>query len=69
LLQLELATPKQREVDTPPHHALPWAASAKASAMAARGHAVQRERGMRVLTSNLTLLRALAADINIDELP
>jgi predicted nucleic acid-binding protein len=37
----------------------------------AAGHAAwtARNRGMRVLTSNPTLLRALAADIEIDELP
>jgi predicted nucleic acid-binding protein len=37
----------------------------------AAGHAAwtARNRGMRLLTSNPTLLRALAADIEIDELP
>jgi predicted nucleic acid-binding protein len=37
----------------------------------AAGHAAwtARNRGLRVLTSNPTLLRALAADIEIDELP
>lgn len=37
----------------------------------AAGHAawIARNRGIRVLTSNPTLLRALAADIEIDELP